>query len=172
MIIYKWSRLGWGLKLRQITSFFMLNGDLIMVRFPFCADRSLNRISPFLSFFNVRTFLVQLSPNLWPKIHRGSVFYVNTNGSYVHIGGQSSADNLKATVRYFNSFHQTHARLIWTWLVIPPPCLCPYAGVLLLCVLVIPAFPDKEEWNCCSVEEHCDKKTACAVASLVCGAKL
>ena len=125
-----------------------------MVRFWFCADRSLNRISPSLSFFNVRTFLIQPSPNLWPKIHRGSVFYVNTNGSYVHIGGQSSADNLKATVRYFNSFHQTHARLIWTWLVIPPPCLCPYAGVLLLCVLVIPAFPDKEEWNCCSVEKR------------------
>ena len=92
----------------------MLNGDLIMACFRFCADRSLNRISPSLSFFNVRTFLVQPSPNLWPKIHRGSVFYVNKNGSYVHIGGQSSADNLKATVRYFNSFHQTRARRIWT----------------------------------------------------------
>ena len=140
------------------SAYGMLNGDLIMACFWFFADRRLNRISPSLSFFNVRTFLVQPSPNLWPKIHRGSVFYVNTNGSYVHIGGQSSADNLKATVRYFNSFHQTHACLIWTWLVIPPPCLCPYAGVLLLCVLVIPAFPDKEEWLCCSVEKHCDKK--------------
>ena len=96
-----------------------------------------------IRLFNMRTFLVQRSPNLCPKIYV-VLYFVSTQIDRMYISEDQSSecdDNWGATVRYFNSFHQTHAHLIWAWLVI----LCPYLAVLLPSVLGIQAFSDKKE---------------------------
>ena len=65
------------------------------------------------SFLSERILLVQRFPNLCPKIYV-VLYFVSTQIDRMYISEVQSSecdDNLGATVRYFNSFHQTHAPL-------------------------------------------------------------
>ena len=63
----------------------------------------------------MRTFLVQRSPNLCPKIYV-VLYFVWTQIDRMYISEDQSSecdDNSGATVRYFNSFHETHSRALY-----------------------------------------------------------